>query len=301
MTAPRQILPGRTYLVTRRTTQRQFLLRPDEETNAIFAYCLAEAAEHHEIRLIAWLAMSNHYHAVVEDPTGTLPLFLERLHKMIAKAVNEHRGRSENMWSNAETSVVYLPTPADVFDKVVYVLMNPIKGDLVDRVSHWPGISSFGHLCGMRPSTIRRPATFFSARGRMPESVELRLNLSPQVRDGDSETAWRARVRAEIERRERSLRESRAREQRRVLGRKGVLSMSPRDTPNTPEPSSRFRPCVACKDVERRKYELQQLTMFLFEYATALRAFMGGARDVLFPAGTYRMRLLGARCGPLPS
>ncbi|MCC6355521.1 MAG: hypothetical protein IT577_16655, partial [Verrucomicrobiae bacterium] len=40
MTAPRQILPGQLYLVTRRCTQRQLLLRPDETTTQIFLYTL---------------------------------------------------------------------------------------------------------------------------------------------------------------------------------------------------------------------------------------------------------------------
>src|SRR6266496_2947312 len=45
MSRPRQILPGRFYQVTRRCTQRQFLLRPDEITNQAFSYCLGEASQ----------------------------------------------------------------------------------------------------------------------------------------------------------------------------------------------------------------------------------------------------------------
>jgi len=45
MSRPRQVLPGQFYLVTRRCTQRQFLLRPDAATNNAFTYCLIEAAQ----------------------------------------------------------------------------------------------------------------------------------------------------------------------------------------------------------------------------------------------------------------
>ena len=41
MSYPRQVLPGMTYLLTRRCTQRQFLLRPSAQTNAILLYCEA--------------------------------------------------------------------------------------------------------------------------------------------------------------------------------------------------------------------------------------------------------------------
>ena len=61
MTLPRQVLPGQFYLITRRCTQRQFLLRPDPETNNAFTYCLAEAAERYEISVLLPCAMSNHH------------------------------------------------------------------------------------------------------------------------------------------------------------------------------------------------------------------------------------------------
>jgi hypothetical protein len=61
MSLPRQILPGSTYLVTRRCTQRQFLLRPSKLTNQIILYCLALAVARTGILLHAFVALSNHY------------------------------------------------------------------------------------------------------------------------------------------------------------------------------------------------------------------------------------------------
>ena len=46
---PRQVLPRQFYLITRRCTQRQFLLRPDKATNNGFLYCLIDAALRCEI------------------------------------------------------------------------------------------------------------------------------------------------------------------------------------------------------------------------------------------------------------
>src|SRR5829696_10196693 len=139
VTAPRQIIPGSFYFITRRCTQRQFLLRPDNETTEIVLFCLAEAAEKFEICALAWHFASNHYHAVVYDPWGDLPAFLERFHKFAAKTLNERWGREENLWSTEPTCVVQLVEPQDVFDKVVYTLTNPVADDLVDRVFDWPG------------------------------------------------------------------------------------------------------------------------------------------------------------------
>ena len=132
MTQPRKIVPGETYFITRRTSRREYLLRPDEETSAIFDYCLAEAAARFGIGLIAWKAMSNHYHAIVHDPKGRLPAFLEHFHKMVAKAMNARWDRSENFWSSEETCVTRLVSNNDIFEKILYVLCNPVAADLVD-------------------------------------------------------------------------------------------------------------------------------------------------------------------------
>ncbi len=301
MTAPREIIPGRFYFLTRRTTQRQFLLRPDGETTRIFAYCLAEAAQRCEIDLVAWLAMSNHYHAVVHDPKGRLPEFIERLHKMVAKVLNEHRDRRENLWSSEAASVIYLPTPADIFDKVVYTLTNPIADDLVDRVTDWPGCSSLRHLVASAAHAHPRPRRFFAPDGTMPEAASLRVVVPSGARVRESVAAWSARVLAAVAAREKNLREARLRENRRILGRKGVLRMSPFDVPRTIEARHRgAMPCVACKDPERRQFELDRLERFRASYADARRLFASGKHKTVFPSGTYRLRTLGARCEAFP-
>jgi putative transposase len=45
MSLPRPVIPGRTYLLTRRCSERRFFLRPDHATNNNYLYCLAYAAQ----------------------------------------------------------------------------------------------------------------------------------------------------------------------------------------------------------------------------------------------------------------
>ncbi len=59
MSLPRPVLPHQFYLITRRCTQRQFLLRPDPATNNAFTYCLIEAAQRANIDVLLPCAMSN--------------------------------------------------------------------------------------------------------------------------------------------------------------------------------------------------------------------------------------------------
>jgi putative transposase len=300
VTQPRQIVPNETYFITRRCTRREYLLRPDEETNAVFAYCLAEAAARHGIGLIAWEAMSNHYHAVVHDPKGKLPAFLEHFHKMVARVMNARWGRWENFWSTEETCVTRLVTNNDIFEKILYVLCNPVAADLVDRVHDWPGVSSLGYFDG-KVTKHRRPRFFFRDDGVMPDVVTLRATLPPRITKNESSASFWQRVRKGVAAREATLREIRVQEKRRVLGRKAVMRVPHTDAPRTEMVKRKLRPCIACKDEERRTVELEALQAFHAAYRSARLSWAKGERRATFPFGTYRLRAIGVRCAAPPS
>ena len=84
MSLPRAVVPGRTYMITRRCSERRFFLRPDRETNNAFVYCLAVAAHKYGVKVIFTATMSNHHHTGVLDADGRLPDFLAHFHKLIA-------------------------------------------------------------------------------------------------------------------------------------------------------------------------------------------------------------------------
>ena len=178
---PRQVLPGQFYLITRRCTQRQFLLRPDAATNNAFTYCLIEAATRCQIEVLLPCALSNHYHAVVFDRWGRYPEFVEHFHKMFARSQNALRGRWENFWSSEQVCVVKLVGREAVMDKLVYTATNPVKDHLVDRVQHWPGVNGLAALLAGRPLRATRPLHFFRSTGAMPETVELRLTIPAEL------------------------------------------------------------------------------------------------------------------------
>ena len=279
-------------MITRRCTQRQHLLRPDPDTNESFEYNLAASSWRCGIQLLAWCAMSNHYHAVVHDPDGRLPEFLEDFHKFTAKTLNDRWGRWENFWSTEQTCVVALETFEDVLDKVVYVLANPVNDHLVDRVADWPGASALRLFLQDRSRRVARPRFYFRANGCMPESVDLQAVPPPGV-DRD---VWISLVVEAVEVRERAIREARLQRGARILGRKAVLATSPFDKPASREPRRNLRPTVACRDRSRRVRALEALRAFRERYGRALKLFMSGVRNVVFPVGTYRLRLLGAAC-----
>ena len=123
---PRPILPGTTYMVSRRVTQRQFLLRPSRSTNQIFRYCLAHAASISGVQLHAVCVMSNHYHIICTDVRGLLPKFVGELNKLVTKCINASYGRWENVWAaSTQTSYVRLADADAMLRESAYALANP--------------------------------------------------------------------------------------------------------------------------------------------------------------------------------
>lgn len=299
MTSARQVVPGRTYLISRRCTQRQMLLRPEPTVEQIYLYCLGEAAGRFDVTVHGFIAMSNHQHLVVRDNHGNFPEFLAHFHKMVAKAVNAFRGRWENLWATEQPSVVYLVESADRFAKLVYLLANPVSDHLVERVTDWPGASSYGLVLSGRTMTIKRPRCFFREGGAMPDEVTLRLER-PQGFEGLTEAEWTAKVRDAVDDEERRAREKRRASGRGVLGRKAILRASPYDVPTSFEPRRRLRPHIACANERLRTEELMSLAAFRTQRRVTLRRHLAGERDLVFPYGTYLIRGIFLAAGPPP-
>jgi REP element-mobilizing transposase RayT len=286
MTLPREVIPGRFYMITRRCTQRQFLLRPDAETNNAFLYCLAEAAQRCNIAVLLTCAMSNHHHTVIFDRDGTVPAFTEHFHKLLAKCQNAWRGRWENLWASEQVCVVHLVDPVDVMHKLVYVATNPVKDRLVDKVHHWPGVNGLAALLGGHTLHATRPRHFFRPNGPMPAAVTLTFALPPEL--GDPKPLLDA-LRAQVAATEDAVAAERMRTGARVLGRRTILRQSWRSCPASLEPRRNLRPRIAARNQWARLEAIRRNREFLSTYRDARVRWLSGA-EVSFPVGTYWLR-----------
>lgn len=293
MTQPRQILPGRSYLVTRRTTQRQFLLRPSRVTNQNVIYCLALAAEKTGVILHAVCVMSNHWHGVVTDPEARLPEFTECFHRLLAKTQNASLGRWENLWSSDKTSLVLLTSEQDVLDKMAYTLANPTAAGLVKSPEEWPGIISarFGE-----EYVAEMPDAFFDDDGDLPDCGELSV-VRPQIFASLSDAELYSRLRDAVAARVRAARAEMARDGRSFLGCASVLRQSVDASPTTDAPRRNPKPRIAGKSSVALVTAIRQMCEFVRRYRAAWNEWRGGTRDTKFPAGTYALRVhAGVTC-----
>jgi hypothetical protein len=241
--------------------------------------------------------MSNHQHVEARDNEGNYPAFLAHLNKMLAKSLNAHWGRWENFWATEQPNVVHLVDASDRFDKLIYLLANPVNDHLVERAADWPGASSLTQVLSGRPITVKRPRGFFSDEGPMPEEVTLRAER-PAGYENLTQAEWSKKVLDALAEVERTARDARREKKMGVLGRKAVLRAKHTDSPSTVEPRRGLRPNVAAKNPERRVAALAALRAFREAYRKAFRHWVSQVEDVVFPAGTYRLRLFGLPCHP---
>jgi hypothetical protein len=230
--------------------------------------------------------MSNHHHTVIYDREGRYPEFVEHFHKLLARSQNALRGRWENFWSSEQVCVVKLVDHEAVMDKLVYTATNPVQDHLVDRVHHWPGVNGLAALLAGRPLRARRPRHFFRPHGPMPEEVEMRLTIPPEL---GPEAEVLAELRERVQAVEAAHDVDRLRTGSRVLGRRAVLRQSWRDYPSSVEPRRNLRPQVASRSKWSRIEALLRNRAFIKDYVRAREAWREGS-PVAFPPGTYWLR-----------
>ncbi len=289
MTCPRRIVPGTTYLLTRRCTQRRFMLVPRGLVPKLFGYCIALAAKRHGILVHAVTVMSNHWHGLVTDPHGRIPEFCRDVHSLAARALNAHLGRWEALWSSQRLSLVELVDGPDVWDKLVYTLTNPVEAGLVARSAEWPGLRTRPVDVTREPRVFKRPRTRFFRRSGLPAEVELHLTVPPALEPLDR-PAFAQEFQARVAAREAAIQEQMASAGRGFLGAHEVRRQRRDARPKTHELRRGRHPAVASRDRARRLGALERLRRFRDAYRAALERWRQRTGPVCFPEGTYKMR-----------
>jgi hypothetical protein len=210
--------------------------------------------------------------------------------------MNAQLARRDYFWASSSYSAVALQGPNDIVDKAAYVLANPVAAGLVRRGRQWPGLWLDPLRYTRHELEFERPSHFFRPRGAtaLPDRASLKLVAPPGF---DSVDEFARAVAIGLESLEVSAEVELRAAGRCALGVAAVLNQSPSARPRGWEPLGGLKPRVASKDKQRRTQALSDLIEFLHDYRVAFTMWRTGALDVLFPHGTYLMRVLhGASC-----
>ena len=295
---------GRTLVLDRRTTQRFFLLRPDADRRSqrIYLYVLAVIAHKHGVLVHGFIQMSTHHHLVVTDVRGVFPEFIHDLHGALAMCFKCHRNWDEEVWNKSQTGRIDLETVEAAIEQVAYVVTNGIEAGMVERVEDFPGAIVLPEQMGRWSVTLRRPdIPWLVSKDTWPAAATLEVTLVPMLVDELGEAGARAAIQNAVDERSQELRAKRAEEGLGYLGAEAVCSAPVTTRSKKKEPLRSRRPTFAVGrgNPEAYRRKVKELRAWRAAYYECLRRWKAGERDFLWPADTWKMRVLhGVKCVP---
>ena len=145
---PRIFIHNRYYEICFRTEQGLPLVcSPIIE--ALFKGIVAKAATLYPVTICKLMIMGNHVHLglIVNDPEH-VHKFICYLKRELAHAINKLLGRRrQTVWQEGYDAAIILDT-AKAIERNVYVHLNPVRANLVETVSEYPGFSTWSIVKG---------------------------------------------------------------------------------------------------------------------------------------------------------
>jgi REP element-mobilizing transposase RayT len=145
---PREFIPGATYHVYSRGSNRQAIFRFDSD-RVEFLMCLDRVVGRFQLRCVAYCLMPNHYHLVVETPDGAVSPAMKALNGRYAIRFNRRYGRGAHLFKNRFGSVLQ-ESEEQLLWTLRYTVRNPIESGLCAEPGEWPW-SSYRGCAGIEP------------------------------------------------------------------------------------------------------------------------------------------------------
>lgn len=258
---------------------------------------LARAQEQTGVEIYAFVAMSNHVHAVIRTPRKNATQFSRLFKSVVARTINRITGRRGPLWAR-RADIQPVLDDAAAAGRVAYCLDNPRKANLVDQTEHWPGLN----LCYGLGDSDEIEFEYFDTtawnRARRPDDINdffkvVTLRLSPlpasegQTREDYARDVrqWVAdRLREDHTALDTTAQRSANRKPMSALGLEGIVDSAFDQRPRHSKMSRRPY-CFGSPELRRQHYE--QTSHLLDVHAQRSETFRAGQRSVDFPPGTY--------------
>jgi len=128
-----------TYMLTASIYDTEHLMKTDTR-KVQWRDSFHKAAEIYQWKIIAWVVLSNHYHAILRspgDPGKSIDKFVRSYHKFTARKWNDEDGKAGRpvWWNYFDTCI---NDRQEFFAKLNYVHWNPVKHGYVKRPEDYP-------------------------------------------------------------------------------------------------------------------------------------------------------------------
>jgi REP element-mobilizing transposase RayT len=160
---PRSALPdGYFHAFSRGVASPTPLFRDDDDRH-LFLDLTWRAAGKHRWTLHAVCILGSHYHLVLETTRERLSSGLHWLNWSYARCANVKAGTLGHVFAS-RFGARSIAGEEYLYDACAYVLLNPVRAGLCDRVEDWPWSYSSFDRCDLA-STRTRPAAAQSSAG----------------------------------------------------------------------------------------------------------------------------------------
>lgn len=263
---------------------------------AILGY-LAKFTHRYSAELYAFAIEGNHLHSAANYPLGNRSHFQRDFNSCTARAVARHVPNypGGSLWDRRYSNE-FIPEPSDIEEYFFYIVLQPIKDGLVDRISEYPGYNCFHDAVnGIRRKFKVVNWAAYNERARWRKHVNIKdfievVELSYKRIPGYealSQAEYKKLMLKKLEERRVQLIKERAKPS---VGTHALLSQKPGSLPKNSKTSTRLshRPRILCSDPERRAFHKAWYFSVYFAFKEASLAFRAGDLNAIFPDGTYR-------------
>src|SRR5260221_13594627 len=140
-------LPDKPFHVIQRGNNLAPIFFADEDYRLYLAW-LGEAAALHQVKIHAYVLMTNHVHLLVSPRTAAgLPRLMQSLGRRYVGHVNRSYRRSGTLWEGRYRAAP-IETAAYLLACQRYIELNPVLACLTRRPGEYPGSSYLAHATG---------------------------------------------------------------------------------------------------------------------------------------------------------
>lgn len=132
------------YQVTARSNNRDWFDLPMEACWRVFATTLSKTSDRYDLRLHAFLLMSNHFHLLISTPNANLGSAMRYLMTESSRRIARASGRINHVYGGRYKWSL-LTRESDVAYAYKYLIRNPVRARMTDRVEQYP-FSTFTRL-----------------------------------------------------------------------------------------------------------------------------------------------------------
>ena len=140
-------LAGGVYHVTSRGDRREEIFLGDDDRRQFLAL-VRHTTGRFGWRCLAYCLMTNHYHLLVETPVPNLARGMRHLNGVYTQRFNRRHGRVGHVFQGRYKAIV-VQKDAHLLELCRYVVLNPVRAGIVERVQDWPW-SSYRSTAGQR-------------------------------------------------------------------------------------------------------------------------------------------------------